>query len=210
MKVLLFNGSPHKAGCTYTALAEVAGELEKAGIETQIVQVGSIPFRGCTACYACSGKAKCIFGEDDGLNAILELCKDADGFVFGSPVYYASANGTLISFMDRLFCAGSKYLAHKPAAAIASARRAGTTVTLDELHKYFMINQMPVVSSTYWNMVHGSNNCPEDVKQDLEGLQTMRNLGKNMAWLLKCIAAGQNAGIQAPTPEKDSRTNFIR
>ena len=210
MKVLLFNGSPHKNGCTYAALAQVAGELENAGIETQIVQIGSGSFRGCTACYGCRKLGKCAFGEKDGLNEILAQCVEADGFVFGSPVYYASANGTLISFMDRLFCAGSQALAHKPAAAIASARRAGTTVTLDEIQKYFTINQMPVVSSTYWNMVHGGNGLAEEASQDLEGMQTMRNLGKNMAWLLRCIDAGKAAGITPPEPDRGARTNFIR
>lgn len=206
MKVLLFNGSPHKQGCTYTALAEIAKALNEAGVETEIVQVGSKAFRGCTACGGCAGKGACVF--DDGLNEILEKVRDAGGYVFGSPVYYASANGTLISFMDRLFYAGGGLMAHKPAAAVASARRAGTTATLDEINKYFTINQMPIVSSTYWNMVHGSR--AEDVLQDEEGLQTMRNLGRNMAWLLQCIEAGKKAGIEAPEAEKGHRTNFIR
>ena len=158
----------------------------------------------------CCGKSGggCVFGNDDGLNEILDRCKQADGFVFGSPVYYASANGTMISFMDRLFYAGAAALSHKPSAVIASARRAGTTATLDELNKYLTINQMPVASSTYWNMVHGS--CAEDVKKDAEGLQTMRNLAKNLAWLLKCVQAGKDAGIAPPSPERDHRTNFIR
>ena len=206
MKVLLFNGSPHKQGCTYTALAEIAKTLNEAGVEAEIVQVGSKAFRGCTACGGCAGNGACVF--DDGLNEILEQVRDADGYVFGSPVYYASANGTLISFMDRLFYAGGSSMANKPAAAVASARRAGTTVTVDEIQKYFTINQMPVVSSTYWNMVHGSR--AEDVLQDEEGLQTMRNLGRNMAWLLQCIEAGKQAGIDAPKAEKGHRTNFIR
>lgn len=206
MKVLLFNGSPHKQGCTYTALAEIAKALNEAGVETEIVQTGSKAFRGCTACGGCAGKGTCVF--DDGLNEILEKVRDACGYVFGSPVYYASANGTLISFMDRLFYAGGDLMAHKPAAAVASARRAGTTATLDEINKYFTINQMPIVSSTYWNMVHGSR--AEDVERDEEGLQTMRNLGRNMAWLLRCIEAGKTAGIGAPEAEKGHRTNFIR
>ena len=206
MKVLLFNGSPHKQGCTYTALAEVAKTLEAAGVETELIQVGSKAYRGCTACGGCAGTGACVIG--DGLNEILEKARDADGYVFGSPVYYASANGALISFMDRLFCAGAGLMAHKPAAAVASARRAGTTATLDEMNKYFTINQMPVVSSTYWNMVHGGQAA--DVAKDEEGLQTMRNLGRNMAWLLQCIEAGKKAGIEIPTAEKGSRTNFIR
>ena len=142
------------------------------------------------------------------MDEIYKKCEEADGFVFGSPVYYASANGTITAFMDRLFFSGSKRLAYKPAAAICSARRGGTTAALDQLNKYFTINQMPVVSSTYWNMVHGSN--AEQVVQDLEGMQTMRNLGKNMAWLLKCIEAGKAQGIDHPTADRGSHTNFIR
>ncbi len=207
MKVLLFNGSPNKAGCTYTALDEVAKTLNAEGVETEIIQVGSVAFQGCMACGACRD-GKCAFGERDGFNRIVEKCREADGFVFGSPVYYASANGTMISFMDRLFYTAARSFAHKPGAVVASARRAGTTVTLDELTKYLTISQMPVVSSTYWTMVHGS--CAEDVKKDEEGLQTMRNLARNMAWLLKCIAAGRSAGVETPVAERDYRTNFIR
>lgn len=207
MKVLLFNGSPRKEGCTYTALSEVAATLNENGIEAEIVQVGSVPFRGCIGCGGCKN-GMCVFGDEDGLNEIIEKCKTADGFVFGSPVYYASPNGTMVSFMDRLFYTAGRSFAHKPGAVVASARRAGTTVTLDELMKYLTISQMPVVSSTYWTMVHGS--CADDVKKDEEGLQTMRNLGRNMAWMLKCIEAGKAAGIEAPTAERDHRTNFIR
>lgn len=208
MKVLLFNGSPKKNGCTYTALREIADTLEACGIEAEILQIGSKPYRGCVACGGCGRKNGCVFGDEDGLNEILDRCAHADGFIFGSPVYYASANGTLINFMDRLFYSGSDKLAQKPAAAISCARRAGTTATLDELNKYFTINQMPVVSSTYWNMVHGAR--AEDVAQDKEGLQTMRNLGRNMAWLLRCIEAGKAAGIQPPEAERGVWTNFIR
>ena len=208
MNVLLFNGSPHKEGATYTALMEVAKQLEESGIHAEMVQIGSVPFSGCRACRGCKGKNRCVFGED-GLNEILEKCEQADGFVFGSPVYYASANGTLVSFMDRLFYCGSKALTHKPAAAIACARRGGTTATLDVINKYFTINQMPVVSSTYWNIVH-SNGGADEVVQDLEGMQTMRNIGKNMAWLLGCIEAGKNAGIVAPIADSGNITNFIR
>ena len=204
MKVLLFNGSPHKEGATYTALMETAKELNKAGIETEMIQIGSVPFTGCRACRGCKGKCACVFG-DDGLNGIIEKCKDADGFVFGTPVYYASPNGTLISFMDRLFYAGSSALTRKPAAAVACARRGGTTASVDVLNKYFTINQMPVVSSTYWNIIH-SNRGAEEAVQDLEGLQTMRNIGKNMAWLLSCIKNGP----AAPTADSGDVTNFIR
>lgn len=207
MKVLLFNGSPHKAGCTYTALHEIAKTLQAEGVDAEILQIGSVPFRGCNACGGCRN-GDCVFGKEDGLNEIIEKCKAADGFVFGSPVYYASPNGTMLSFMDRLFYAGSSALAQKPGAVVASARRAGTTVTLDAMSKYLTISQMPMVSSTYWNMVHGS--CAEDVRKDEEGLQTMRNLARNMAWLLKCIEAGKQSGVCAPKAERGSRTNFIR
>ena len=208
MKVLLFNGSPHKAGCTFTALSEVAKSLEEAGIETEILQIGSRGFRGCTGCRGCRSGNGCVFGKEDGLNDILGRCEEADGFVFGSPVYYASPNGAMLSFMDRLFYSGAKALAHKPGACVCSARRAGTTASLDVLSKYLTINQMPVVSSTYWPMVHG--NTPAEVLQDKEGLQTMRNAARNLVWLVSCIQAGKQAGISAPQAERDSRTNFIR
>lgn len=208
MKVLLFNGSPNQTGCTFTALQEISTVLNRCGIETQILQIGCKPCTGCSACGGCRSYDGCVFGDDDGLNDILLQCEDADGFVFGSPVYYASPNGTMLSFMDRLFYAGSKHLRHKPAAAIVSARRAGTSAALDALNKYFAINQMPVASSTYWNMVHGS--CAEDVAKDLEGLQTIRNLAANLVWLLRCIEAGRQAGIEPPTAERGNRTNFIR
>lgn len=208
MKVLLFNGSPHKTGCTYTALMEAGSILEAQGIETEIIQVGANPVRGCIACGGCAKGRGCVFGDQDGLNAVIEKCRQADGFLFGSPVYYASPNGSLVSFLDRLFYAGGAALAHKPAACVTSARRAGTTATLDMLQKYLTINQMPIVSSTYWPMVHGG--CAEDAKLDLEGMQVMRNLGRNMAWLLQCIEAGKAAGIQIPKAEREARTNFIR
>ena len=146
--------------------------------------------------------------DDDVTNEMIAKIKEADGLVIGSPVYYSSPNGNLISMLDRLFYAGGDFLVHKPAAAVASARRAGTSATLDDLQKYFTIKQMPIVSSTYWNMVHGS--CPEDVLKDEEGLQTMRNLGRNMAWLLKCIENGKNNDILPPEAETGSKTNFIR
>ena len=207
MKVLLFNGSPHKNGCTYTALTEVASVLNQEGIDTEIIQVGGQPVRDCIGCGQCAGKYRCVF-DDDMVNQWIDMAKDADGFIFGTPVYYAHASGRIQSVMDRMFYSGGRYFAHKPAAAVASARRAGTTASLDVLNKYFTINQMPVVSSTYWNMVHGSK--AEDVLQDEEGLQTMRNLGKNMAWLLKCIEAGKQQGVEAPKAERSKRTNFIR
>ena len=205
MKVLLLNGSPNKEGCTFTALSEIKNELIKNEIETEIFHIGNKPIRGCTACRKCSNN-KCIF-DDDTVNLFLEKASYADGFVFGSPVYYASANGSLISFLDRAFYAGNSF-SYKPGAAVVSARRAGTTAALDQLNKYFTISNMPVVSSQYWNMVHG--NTPEEVKQDLEGMQIMRTLGENMAWLLKSIEAGKKDGLQKPARKDSIRTNFIR
>ena len=207
MRVLLVNGSSHPHGCTYTALRQVADTLEEQGITTEIWQVGPGAIRDCIGCGACAGKNACIF-TDDQVNDFIEKAAQADGFVFGTPVYYAHPCGRLLSLLDRAFYAGSTNFAHKPGFAVASARRAGTTATLDAVLKHMTINQMPVVSSTYWTMVHG--NRPEDVLQDLEGLQTMRNAARNMAWLLKCIAAGKEAGILPPTAERGNRTNFIR
>ncbi len=198
MKVLLLNGSPRMNGCTFTALSEVAKTLNECGIDTEIVQIGNQAIRGCIGCGGCAGKGRCIF-NDDAVNEIIAKMETADGLVIGSPVYFASPNGNLLSLLDRLFYAGDCF-AHKPAAAVVSARRAGTTVSLDDLNKYFTIKQMPVVSSNYWNMVHGS--CPEDVQQDEEGLQTMRNLARNMAWMLKCIECGRQNGIEPPIAEK--------
>jgi multimeric flavodoxin WrbA len=208
MKVLLVNGSPHEKGCTYTALEEVAKTLDKEGIGTEIFQIGTKPLSGCTACLKCRETGRCVF--HDRVNEFLDIAKDADGFVFGSPVHFAAAGGAITSFMDRAFYAGirsqSFYL--KPAAAVVSARRAGTTATFDQLNKYFTIMEMPVISSRYWNMVHGAK--PEDVRKDLEGLQTMRILGRNMAWFLKCKEAGIKAGVPFPAREEIVFTNFIR
>ena len=206
MKVLLVNGSPHANGCTYTALCEVAGALEAQGIETEIFQVGTKSISGCLGCAACIKTGKCVI--DDVVNEFVEEAKEADGFVFGSPVHFASASGALTSFMDRAFYGKGAVFANKPAAAIMSCRRGGATATLDQLIKYFTISNMPVVSSQYWNMVHG--NTPDEVRQDLEGMQTMRTLGVNMAWLLKCIEAGKAAGIELPQRETKVATNFIR
>ena len=207
MKVLLINGSPNEFGSTFTALSEVAKMLNQEGIETEIIHIGRGAMQGCIACRKCRGESdKCVF--DDLVNEVAEKAKNADGFVFGSPVYYASANGSMIAFLDRLFYSQSKHFAHKPGAAVVAARRAGTTAALDNLNKYFTINQMPVVSSQYWNMVYGNNG--EEVKKDLEGMQIMRTLGKNMAWLLKSIEAGKQAGIELPEREPRVATNFIR
>ncbi|MBR2903200.1 MAG: flavodoxin family protein [Clostridia bacterium] len=205
MKVLLVNGSPHAKGCTYTALAEVEKALQEQGIETEIVHIGGTTIQGCRGCWACKKAGKCIY--DDEVNAFVEKAKEADGFVFGTPVYYASANGTLVSFMDRVFYSGGKYLSYKPAASVVSCRRGGASTTFDVLNKYYTINRMPVVSSNYWNEIHG--NKAEEALQDEEGLQTMRVLGYNMAWLIKCIAAGKKEGIE-PKGERKIMTNFIR
>lgn len=207
MKVLMLNGSSRSCGCTYTALSEVAAALRENGVDSEIVWLGNQPIRDCIACGKCANLPNaCAF--DDVVNSILRKAEKADGFVFGSPVYYAHAAGRLLSVLDRAFFAASEVFALKPGAAVVSARRAGTTASIDVINKYFTIADMPVVSSSYWNMVHG--NTPDEVRQDLEGLQTMRNIGRNMAWLLRCIEAGRAAGVAAPTPERSHSTNFIR
>jgi len=209
MKILLVNGSPHEKGCTYTALAEVAKTLNAEGIETEIFHIGNEPISGCRGCGACKKLklGKCVV--DDIVNVFAAKAKEADGFVFGSPVHYASAGGSLVAFMDRFFYSSeSDTVRLKPAAAVASARRAGTTATLDIINKYFNISEMPVVSSRYWNMVHGST--PADVAKDEEGLATMRVLGRNMAYLIKALDAAKRAGIPMPEQEAKVRKNFIR
>ncbi len=205
MKVLLLNGSTRKNGCTFLALSEVAKTLQEEGVEAEIAQLGSEPVRDCIGCNRCQGKGRCVFG-DDTVNEWLDKAQDADGFAFGSPVYYAHPAGHFLAALDRMFYAGAECFTQKPGAAIVTARRAGTTASLDVLNKYFTDAQMPVVSSTYWNMVHGP--APELVEQDLEGLQTMRNLGRNMSWLLKCIQAGKQQGVIPPTAETAHWTNF--
>ena len=211
MKVLLVNGSPHKNGCTYTALSELAKTLNEEGIETEIFWIQNKPIGGCVSCHSCIKLGKCVF--DDVVNEFREKAMEADGFIFGSPVHFASASGNITSFMDRLFysdfCGNkSRAFKYKPAAVITSARRAGTTATLDQLNKYPTFAQMPVISSRYWNMVHGAT--AEEVLQDEEGMQTMRILARNMAYFLKCIDAGKKAGIPLPAKEKTKFTNFIR
>ncbi len=208
MKVLLVNGSPNAKGCTYTALAEVAKTLNENLIETEFFHLGGSPIRDCTGCRACRRNLdhQCIM--DDKVNEFIPKAKEANGFIFGSPVYFAHTSGRLLNFMDRVFYSSADYLTFKPAAAVVSARRAGTTAALEPIMKHFTINQMPIVSSNYWNMVHG--NTPDEVKQDLEGLQIMRTLGLNMAWLLNCIEAGKTAGIKYPQTEDKIMTNFIR
>lgn len=208
MKVLLVNGSPHERGCTYTALCEIAKVLQDQDIETEILHVGSAPIRGCIGCGGCRGKGHCVF-EEDLVNTALDKARESDGVIFGSPVHYAAASGALTSFMDRMFYSGGRSLRGKPAAAIVSARRAGTTAAIDQLNKYFTICGMPIVSGQYWPMVHG--NKPEEVLQDEEGLQIMRTLGRNMAYMIKCFALAREHGITYPEPEAQSkRTNFIR
>ena len=206
MKVLLINGSSKEASCTFTALSEVAGALKKNGVATEIMYLGRDPIAGCTACLACRQTRRCRV--DDKVNEILDRIDEFDGFVFGSPVYYASASGQICSFLDRLFYASGGVFKYKPGASIVSCRRGGATAAFDRLNKYFTINSMPVVSSSYWNMVHG--NTPDEVKQDLEGMQIMRNLGANMAWLLRSIQAGRDARVALPEAEQKICTNFIR
>ncbi len=207
MKVLLINGSPHVKGCTATALQEVAKSLNEYGIGTKISWIGSKPISGCVACGYCKSAGHCAI-DTDMVNVLGSELEQFDGFIFGSPVYFASPNGAMLAFMDRLFYSHKSYLAFKPAAAVVSCRRGGASASFDALNKYFTISNMPVVSSTYWNSVHG--NTPEEVRQDLEGMQVMRNLGKNMAWLLKSIKAGKDAGITLPAVETEAKTNFIR
>jgi len=204
-KVLILNGSPHPKGCTARALKEVEKVLQEEGMETETIQVGSQPVRGCIACKSCYRNGKCVF--DDLVNQIAPKFEKADGLLVGSPVYYASANGTLISFLDRLFYSTHFDKAFKVGAAVVSARRGGCSATYDELNKYFTISQMMVVSSQYWNQVHG--NTPEEVEQDSEGLQTMRTLGRNMAFLIKAIDLGKEK-YGLPEREKKISTNFIR
>lgn len=207
MNVLLVNGSPHPKGCTWTALNEAARQLEKNGVETTLLQVGSKAVRGCIACGKCRETGYCIF-KDDPVNEGIDLLRAADGIIVGSPVYYAGPNATLCAFLDRVFFLKAAPYAFKPAACVVSCRRGGASASFDRLNKYFTIARMPVVASQYWNSIHG--NAPEEAAQDAEGPQTMRTLGDNMAWLLKCIAAGKAAGIMPPTPEPWQATNFIR
>lgn len=211
MKVLLFNGSPHKEGCTYTALSEIQKTLKEEGVDSEIYHIGSKPIASCRACRACAKLGKCVI--DDGVNEFLEYARGFDAFILGAPVYYAAAAGGAVSFLNRAFFAaflsgrGDIFL-HKPGAAIVNARRAGTTAALDQLNKYFTITQMPIISGRYWNMTHG--HTPEDVVKDLEGMQNLRILARNMAYYLKCIDAGKKAGVELPKQEDVVFTNFIR
>lgn len=207
MKVLLVNGSDHEKGCTYTALAEVEKALNANGIETEIYQIHGKKIAGCKGCWSCKKAKRCVFDEENAVNDFVAKAAEFDGFVFGTPVYYASPAGGLISLMDKAFYSGGRAFAYKPAAAVVSCRRAGASTSFDVLNKYFSINNMPIVSSNYWNEIHG--NTAEEAAQDEEGLQIMRMLGNNMAWLLQCIQLGKEKGLE-PVRERKIMTNFIR
>ena len=206
MKVLMLNGSSHINGTTMAALTEVGKALEEDGIEYEIFQIGGGPVADCLGCGQCTENG-CIF-SDDAVNAFVAKAKEADGYIFGTPGYYAHPSGRIQSFLDRVFYSSGKHFAHKPGASVAVARRGGTATTFDVLNKYFGITQMITVGSTYWNQVHGRN--AEDAAKDLEGMQTMRNLGHNMAWVLKCLEAGKEKGLVPPTADRSNQTNFIR
>ena len=206
MKVLLINGSPNEKGCTYTALTEVAKTLETCGVKAEIVHIGKGATHGCAGCGGCANTGRCVY--DDGLNEIMEKAEVCDGLIVGTPVHYAAAAGAISCVLDRMFSAIPAKLAYKPAACVVSCRRGGASATFDEMNKYFTINKMPVVASQYWNSVHGS--CAEDVLKDEEGLQIMRVLGRNMAWLLHSIEAGRMAGVPMPDTEEHLWTSFIR
>ena len=205
MKVLLVNGSPHEKGCTFTALKEVADTLEKNGVETEFLWLGTKPVAGCIACGRCAQTGRCIF--DDKVNDVLDKLDEYGGIVLGSPVYYAGPAGQLTAFLDRLFYCSESRMAGKVGAAVVSCRRGGASAAFDRLNKYFTICNMHIIGSQYWNQVHGFT--PDDVRKDSEGLQTMRSLGENMAWMLKNIQAGKVIGNSLPEYEKRIRTNFI-
>lgn len=206
MKVLMLNGSARPTGNTYIALKEIGEQLLREGIDYEIVNVGSGPLRDCLGCGQCTDNG-CIF-TDDGVNDFIAKARAADGFVFGTPVYYAHPSGRSLSFLDRAFYSGAAAFAFKPGAVVAVARRGGASASFDVLNKYFGISRMPVVGATYWNLVHGA--APGEAAEDAEGLQTMRNLARNMAYLLKCQEAGKKAGVPLPETERGNRTNFIR
>ena len=205
-KVLLINGSPHAKGCTYTALREVETALTAAGVASELLHIGVKPVAGCIACGKCFRTGICTF--DDAVNDVLAVLDDYGALVVGSPVYYAGPSGQVCAFLDRLFYSAGDRMAGKLAAAVVSCRRGGASAAFDRLNKYFTISNMMVVGSQYWNQVHG--NTPEEVRQDLEGLQTMRTLGQNLAWLLRSVEAGKEQGVTPPRYEPFARTNFIR
>lgn len=204
MKVLLLNGSPRANGCTARALIEVEKTLVSEGLEAEIVHIGNQPARGCIACGSCSKTKKCVF--DDIVNELAKKFEEADGLIIGTPVYYAGSNGTLLALLDRLFYSAKFDKSMKVGASVISSRRAGSTSAFDEINKYFTICNMPIVASTYWNEVHGST--AEDVELDLEGLQTMRNLARNTAFLIRSIHLGKEQ-FGLPEIERGARTNFI-
>ena len=206
MKVLMLNGSAHQKGNTYLSLLEVGKTLEAEGIDYEIFQLGGGPVRDCIGCGKCSEKG-CIF-DDDKVKEFVAKAKEADGFVFGTPVYYAHPSGRILSFLDRVFYSSGKAFAFKPGASVAVARRGGASASFDVLNKYFGISQMPTVGSTYWNLVHGWEQG--EAALDTEGLQTMRNLARSMAWMLKCFEAGKASGVPLPETERGNRMNFIR
>lgn len=205
MKVLLLNGGPHKDGCTNAALCEVEKALNQEGIETEIIHTGTEKTQGCMGCGGCGSTGFCVYGEDK-LNSVIGKLNEIDGLIIGSPVHYAAAAGAVSCFLDRLFTAAPGKLAFKPGAAVVSCRRGGASAAFDELNKYFTINNMPVVPSQYWNSIHGSTK--EEALMDLEGLQIMRQLGRNMAWLLKCIELGKREQVGYPEPEEHLWTSF--
>lgn len=207
MKVLLINGSPKDDGCTFTALSAIEMILNQENIETEIYQIGNQAVHGCADCLTCLEKGCCAY-EDDCVNELIYKIQEADGLIIGSPVYFAAVNGALNAILDRTFYAAGRTFAHKPAAAIASARRAGTSTTLDQLNKYFTVCQMPIVTSTYWNNIHGRRSG--QIAEDKEGLQTFINLARNMAWMLRCIEAGKEKGILPPQPLSGARTDFVK
>ena len=207
MRVLLINGSPHADGCTFTALSEVAKALHQEGLETTMLHIGTQAIFGCTGCAGCSKSHHCVYTSDP-VNEAIDLLIQSDGLVVGSPVYFAGANGALCAFLDRMFFHKSALYSHKPAAAVVNCRRGGASSAFDRLNKYFTISQMPLVSSQYWNATHGTT--VEELMQDHEGLQIMRTLGRNMAWMIKGIALSREGNLPPAEEEKRMRTNFIR
>ena len=207
MKVLMINGSPHKNGCTNAALEIIAEELKNQGIESEIVWIGTGAVHSCMGCGYCQKNGKCVH-NDDILNEIAAKARVADGYIFGSPVHYASPAGSMVALMDRLFWSVGADMKFKPAASVVSARRAGTTAAYDVLNKYIGINNMIQVPATYWNMVHGA--CAEDVAKGEEGVTVMRAIGSNMAWLLKLLQNAKGTDLEKPVEIKKARTNFIR
>lgn len=209
LKVLLVNGSPHEKGCVFTALTEIADALRRNDVDSDIFWIGNKPLAGCMGCASCIGKRRCF--RDDAVNDFVNRMDGYDGFIFGTPVHYAAASGAMTSFMNRVFFVdefNGDHFAGKPAAAIVTCRRSGATATLDQMNKYMADCNMPIVPSQYWNVAHG--NTPDEIRQDAEGMQTMRVLGDNMAWLLKCIRLGREANVNFPKHDAHVMTNFIR